>query len=44
LEIVIVGYQRYQEPEPFHGRHAPREKETTQRYSEWGGGKKKNYA
>src|SRR5580658_990025 len=44
LEIIIVGDQRYQEPEPFHGRHAPREKETGQRYSERGGSKKKNYA
>ncbi len=28
LKIIIVGDQRYQEAEPFHGRHAPREKET----------------
>ena len=44
LEIIIIRDQRYQETEPFHGRHAPREKETSQRYSEYGGRKKKNYA
>jgi hypothetical protein len=28
LEIIIIGYKRNQETEPFHGRHAPREKKT----------------